>query len=56
MKRLFDLSLGLVLLVVFVIPMLFIIIAIHLTSKGPSLYWSERIGKNNIIYQFYPNN
>jgi O-antigen biosynthesis protein WbqP len=34
-----------------VILMLFIAIAIRLTSKGPSLYWSDRIGKNNKIFK-----
>ena len=31
--------------------MLLIAIAIRLTSKGPSIYWSDRIGKNNIIFK-----
>jgi O-antigen biosynthesis protein WbqP len=49
MKRLFDLFAGVVLFVLLVIPMLLIMIAIRLTSKGPSLYWSKRIGKDNTI-------
>ena len=27
------------------------IIAVRLTSKGPSLYWSNRVGKSNKIYK-----
>ena len=33
------------------IIMVFIAIAIRLTSKGPSLYWSDRIGKSNKIFK-----
>ena len=31
--------------------MLFIAIVIRLTSKGPSLYWSDRVGRNNKIFK-----
>ena len=51
MKRLFDLFLSCILLILLAIPMLLIVIAIRLTSKGPALYWSDRIGKNNVIFQ-----
>ena len=51
MKRLFDLFTGIVLFVLLVIPILLIMIAIRLTSKGPSLYWSDRIGKDNKIFK-----
>jgi O-antigen biosynthesis protein WbqP len=51
MKRVFDLFFGVILLLSFVIIMLFIAIVIRLTSKGPSLYWSDRVGKNNIIFR-----
>ena len=51
MKRAFDLFFGVILLLSLVIIMLFIAIAIRLTSKGPSLYWSDRIGKNNRIFK-----
>ena len=51
MKRLFSLSFSIVLLVLLIIPMLIIAISIRLTSKGPALYWSERVGKNNKIFK-----
>ena len=51
MKRIFDLFFGVTLLVLLTIPMLLIAIAIRLTSKGPSLYWSDRVGKNNKIFK-----
>jgi len=51
MKRAFDLFAGVILLSSLVIIMLFIAIAIRRTSKGPALYWSDRIGKNNEIFK-----
>ena len=47
MKRVFDFFVGIILLITLAIIILFIAIAIQLTSKGPSLYWSKRVGKNN---------
>jgi len=51
MKRAFDLFTGVILLSSLVIIMLFIAIAIRRTSKGSTLYWSDRIGKNNKIFK-----
>ena len=51
MKRLFDLFIVFALLVFLVAPMLIIAIVIRLTSKGHSIYWSDRVGKNNIIFK-----
>lgn len=51
MKRFFDLSLGCLLLIFLAIPMLFIALLIRITSKGPSFYWSDRVGKNNAIFR-----
>ena len=51
MKRVFDLFFGVILLLSLVIIMLSIAIVIRLTSKGQSLYWSDRVGKNNKIFK-----
>jgi O-antigen biosynthesis protein WbqP len=51
MKRIFDLILAVILIIVLSVPMLIIIFAIRLTSKGPALYWSERVGLDNSIYK-----
>ena len=51
MKRIFDLLLGVLLSVLLVIPMLLIFIAVRISSKGPALYWSYRVGKNNKIFK-----
>jgi len=51
MKRLFDIFFSLVLIMILIAPMFFIALAVLMTSKGPVIYWSDRIGKNNIIFK-----
>ena len=50
-KQIFDLFAAVILLALLVIPMLLIVIAIQLTSKGPSIYWSDRVGKDNEFFK-----
>ena len=50
MKRVFDLSLAFVAGLILSIPMLCVAILVRLTSKGPTLYWSKRVGRNNHIF------
>lgn len=49
-KRIFDISLCLLLLLIFAIPLLVVALAVKLTSKGPAIHWSKRIGKDNKIF------
>ena len=51
MKRFFDLLLGLCVAVVLVFPVVVVAILVRLTSKGPVLYWSDRVGKENTIFR-----
>jgi len=51
MKRLFDLFLGLCVTFVLVLPILIVAIVVRLTSPGPVLYWSDRIGRGNAIFR-----
>ena len=51
MKRLIDLILATILVIILLVPILFIALMIRLTSKGPALYWSDRVGSNNTIYK-----
>ena len=51
MKRFFDLTLALVASPLLALPMLLIALAVKLTSKGPVLYWSDRVGRNNEIFR-----
>lgn len=50
-KRAFDLFTALVLSLILFIPILVISILVKLTSKGPVLYWSDRVGINNKIFK-----
>ncbi len=50
MKRLFDLSVALVAAVVLALPILIVALAVWTTSPGPVLYWSDRVGRNNRIF------
>lgn len=51
MKRLFDLLLGLCAAVILALPTLVIALLVRLTSSGPALYWSDRVGKGNSIFR-----
>jgi len=51
MKRIFDILLALLLLVILLIPILVITGTVRLTSKGPALYWSDRVGKHNHLFR-----
>ncbi len=51
MKRFFDLILGLFASAVLLLPALLVAIAVRLTSNGPALYWSDRVGRNNVIFK-----
>ena len=51
MKKLFDFSLGFLTLILMILPCILIAILIKIDSRGPILYWSDRIGVNNIIFK-----
>ena len=51
MKRFFDLVMSVMLFILLAAPMLLVAIAVRLTSKGPVLYWSHRVGKNHAIFK-----
>lgn len=51
MKRLFDLALALVAGVFLVLPIAAVAVAVRLTSPGPALYWSDRVGRHNRIFK-----
>jgi O-antigen biosynthesis protein WbqP len=51
MKRLFDFFLGLAAAAVLLLPFILITLAVLITSKGPALYWSDRVGRNNRIFR-----
>jgi O-antigen biosynthesis protein WbqP len=51
MKRLFDLVLAIILTILFAVPLLVVALAVRLTSSGPALYWSDRVGRDNKIFK-----
>jgi O-antigen biosynthesis protein WbqP len=51
MKRSFDLLMVIMLFVMLAIPMLLIVVMVRVTSKGPALYWSDRVGRGNKIFR-----
>lgn len=50
MKRAFDLALAVVVLAILAVPLAIVALLVRLTSPGPVLYWSERVGRNNAIF------
>lgn len=51
MKRLFDLAVALVAAVFLALPIVITALAVWLTSPGPALYWSDRVGRHNRIFK-----
>ncbi len=50
-KRLFDFLAALAAAIAFLIPILIVALAVRLTSPGPILYWSDRVGRKNKIFR-----
>jgi O-antigen biosynthesis protein WbqP len=51
MKRVFDLALATAAGAFLSVPMAMIAVAVKLTSPGPALYWSDRIGRENQLFR-----
>lgn len=51
MKRVFDFLLALAAAVVLAVPVLLVAVLVRLTSPGPALYWSDRVGRGNRIFK-----
>jgi O-antigen biosynthesis protein WbqP len=51
LKRICDVLFSLLLLCFLSIPMILIASIVKLTSKGPALYWSDRVGISNILFR-----
>jgi len=51
MKRTFDLLLAAFAAVVLMVPVILVAVLVRLTSKGPALYWSDRVGRHNKIFK-----
>ena len=51
MKRICDLFFAVLAGVVLIVPFVFVFLLVRITSKGPALYWSDRIGRDNQIFK-----
>lgn len=51
MKRIFDVLVVLAASSVLLLPMLLTALMVRLTSVGPVLYWSDRVGRHNRIFK-----
>ena len=51
MKRVFDLGFGIITLMVVLVPMLIVALGVKISSKGTVLYWSDRVGRDNVIFK-----
>lgn len=50
MKRLFDFILASITVILLIAPIILVAILVKLTSKGQVIYWSDRVGKDNVIF------
>jgi len=51
MKRIFDFFLALTVTALLALPIVLVAAAVRLTSPGPALYWSDRVGRHNRIFR-----
>ncbi len=51
MKRAFDIFFVVFALFLLLIPAIVVALSVKITSKGPILYWSDRLGINNTIFK-----
>jgi len=51
MKRMLDLVLALVALLLLALPLVLLAVLVRLGSPGPALYWSDRVGRHNRIFR-----
>lgn len=51
MKRLFDFLLATLVTMVLTLPMLLLAVMVRLTSRGPAIYWSDRVGRHNTLFK-----
>ena len=49
-KRCFDLILASIAAIILLVPFVIVALLVRVTSKGPILYWSHRVGKNNSLF------
>lgn len=51
MKKIFDFLLACIALCILLLPITAVAVLVKLTSKGPVVYWSDRVGRHNRIFR-----
>ena len=51
MKRIIDILLSVGILIILLLPILLIALLVSFTSNGKTLYWSDRVGKNGVLFR-----
>ncbi len=51
MKRLFDIFFAICAVIILSMPIMLVAILVRSTSKGPALYWSDRVGRGNVLFR-----
>lgn len=51
LKRTLDFILACVAGLLLLVPIVLVALAVRLTSPGPVVYWSNRVGRNNVIFR-----
>lgn len=51
MKRVLDLVLSLIAIILLAVPILILVLMVRVTSEGPIIYWSTRVGKKGKMFQ-----
>lgn len=49
-KRIFDITISLFIIMIIIIPCIFIWVMVKLTSSGPGIYWSRRAGRQGTFF------
>lgn len=50
MKRTFDFFGSLIAIIFLALPLIFAAVAVRMSSPGPILFWSDRVGQNNCLF------
>jgi O-antigen biosynthesis protein WbqP len=50
-KRVFDILLSLILMILFLPVFILLFLACKLTDRGPFLYWSQRVGRHSTLFR-----
>jgi O-antigen biosynthesis protein WbqP len=51
LKRIFDLCLALIASCLLLLPIMLVALCVRLTSRGPIVYWSDRVGRDNAVFR-----